>query len=487
MTQKLSFKEKISQLKAGDEQFVYFMAFLYALSTGDLRTVELIKTGGSSGYGRYSDTFKDVYRLGVGWGYGLAKSCEMLALKISKEDHLRNFLVKMAQVIRLGDELQDFLKLELGATIHSFSSIYERKLEAQKLFLEIFYTLMSTTAVMVAANSLLTMLASGADSEMILVVSLTAVIIGMATFVFILYMLFPRDGLMVSNYAKANEFRTICVVSVSLAISLGMVFFLLDIIPPVLIVAVAALPLFIPGFYARKLESRTNKLNESYPSLIRHFGQIYSTVGSVGQTLDAVLKSDFGILGKHLHALNNRVKNRINPEMALELFSKETGSVLISSGNIIIAKTITKGANMNEVGNKIAEITATLNAAKAKRLQISKTFQLVVIISHVLTLSIFGLMNKISQLFHVLLSGLDTKNTILQLTPVDPNFLYALMPILILSMSIINGFAIKVAEGGLYKTVWYYIALLSLLGAVVMQGTIMFLTEFLDKYLLDIH
>lgn len=145
MMQKLSIKEKLADLKRADDEFVYFMAFLYALSTGEVGSIDLIKTAQSSGYGKYSDTFKEIFRLGVGWGYGLSRSCEMIAMKFSdNSDPLKQLLVKLAQVIRLGDELRIFFTEEMGAALHSYTVRYERNLESQKLFLEMFYTISST-------------------------------------------------------------------------------------------------------------------------------------------------------------------------------------------------------------------------------------------------------------------------------------------------------------------------------------------------------
>ncbi|NHI02860.1 hypothetical protein DYY67_2135 [Candidatus Nitrosotalea sp. TS] len=155
MMQKLSIKEKLADLKKADDEFVYFMAFLYALSTGEVGSIDLIKTAQDSGYGKFSNTFKEIFRLGVGWGYGLSRSCEMIAIKFSDNtDPLKQLLVKLAQVIRLGDELRIFFTEEMSAALHNYTVRYERNLESQKLFLEMFYTISSTAVFMISGNSI---------------------------------------------------------------------------------------------------------------------------------------------------------------------------------------------------------------------------------------------------------------------------------------------------------------------------------------------
>ena len=150
----------LSNLKQSDEKFVYFVSFLYTISTGESLAVDMVKVASQSSYGKYSTAFKDAFRLGVGWGFGLANSLEMIAKKVSsdKTDQLKQLLVKFAQVVRLGDELKIFFQNELKSTLLNYAIIYERKLENEKLFLEMFYTLMSTTVFMIAANSIMTML-----------------------------------------------------------------------------------------------------------------------------------------------------------------------------------------------------------------------------------------------------------------------------------------------------------------------------------------
>ncbi|NDB62724.1 MAG: flagellar assembly protein FlaJ [Nitrosopumilaceae archaeon] len=483
MKQKISFKEKITNLKKADEQFLQFVTFLYCMSTSGSNTTELIKHAESSNYGRHTRSIKEISRLGIGWGYGLSRACEVIAEKTSKSkgDQLKQLLVKLAQVIRIGEELKDFFKNEISAATHTFVSAYERNLESQKLFLEMFYTLMSTTSVMIAANSMLTMLTGATDSERILVVSLVAVIATMSAFACMLYMIFPRDKLSTPVHTSGRKFMRLLYISIVLSLMIGLVLYSTKTLPILLIIPVAVLPFFIPAFFAKRIESEIKKLNEWYPPFIRHFGQILSTVGSTKNTLDTTLKSDFGELNKHLKSFSNRIGNRIDRNTSFELFSRDTNSVLITSGNTIFSKCIEIGSDMNEVGNKIADVTSKVNEVKSKRAHIAKTFEIVILILHVMTVAVFALINKISEIFHGMLAGLPSVPGMIHLTPVNPEFLAALMPVIVITLSIINGFAIKIAQGGLYKTVLFHITILTMIGSIAMYATAEILGMFLGK------
>lgn len=484
--EKLSFKEKLSELRRSDEDLLYFVAFLYAMATGEVGSVDLIKTGQSSGYGRYSNSFKEVYRLGVGWGYGLARSCETIAAKMKDNtDPLKQLLVKLSQVIRLGDELRVFFTDEMAAAIHVYTIRYERNLETQKLFLEMFYTISSTASFMIAANSIMAMLMGNTNSESVFLMSFLGVIASMGSFIVIMYIIFPKDKLSTGGHPTAQKFRMYFLVTLAAGIGIGVVLALTNLVPLPLVVVIAVAPLFLPGWMAKKLETELRSYDEWYPPFIRHFGEIYTMVGSMGQSLDAVLRSNFGPLQKHVVAFKNRIKNRINSEISFEIFSMESGTAVIESGNTIMSRALLKGANMNEVGNKVAEISSKLNELRSKRVQTSKTFETIVIVLHGLTMAIFGLMSTLIEVFHTLLSTVPVSNQAFTLSPIDPNFVHMMMPLVVLATSTINALAVKVGQGGLFKTVLFNIAMLTVIGGLTMYGTTAALGQFLTNHVLD--
>ncbi len=481
-------KFSLSDLKKNDEKFLYFMTFLYSISTGEVLVIDLVKTAQNSAYGKYSQAIKDAYRLGVGWAYGMATALEMVAIKVStdKTDQLKQFLVKFAQVVRLGDELKIFFKAELKSTLLNFTIVYERKLENQKLFLEMFYTLMSTATFMIAANSIMTMLTGANSAEMILVYSLFGVSISMGMFVFMMYMLFPRDKLAYNTERDELKFRIKVYISIGAGAGIAIALILSEVVPLTLVVGISLAPLFYPGLLARKMEKKIKFANQWYPSFIRHFGEILATVGSMGQALDSVLRSDFGPLQKHVIALKNRIKNKVAQDMCFDLFSRDTGSELIANGNEVISASIDKGADMNEAADNVASITIELNELRAKREQISKTFESIIIVLHVLTLAVFGLMHKLTSIFFELINTVDVSNGAFALSPISPEFMNQMLPIMILMTSVLSSLALKVAQGGLYKTVFFHLALLGVLGSITAYTMNALLADFLEDSILDL-
>lgn len=477
----------LANMQKGDEKFVYFVAFLFSISTGEIGGVDVIKTARETKYGRYSEAFKEVFQLGIGWGYGVSRSLEMIADKVStdKSDHLKQLLIKLAQVIRLGDKLRSFFSDQLKSTLLDYGIVYERKLENEKLFLEMFYTLMSTTAFMIAANSIMSMLMGQDNSSNILVLSFIGVTASMSAFVFMMYIMFPRDKLGYSSADADLKFRLKVYMAIGAGVGIGVVLLLTNIVPATLAIGIAAAPLLYPGMIARKMEQQVKRLNDWYPEFIRHFGEIYATLGSVGGSLEAVLRSDFGPLQDHIEHFKNRIKHRIDQKIGFELFSRDTGSQIIANGNEVISYAMDKGGDLNIAGNHVSDITVKINELRAKRTQTAKTFETIIIVLHALTLAVFGLMNKLTGIFFELVNTVDVQNESIHLTPIDPATMAIMMPAMVLMTSVISAMALKVSQGGLYKTVFYHIALLILIGSVVMFAMDALLSDYLATHVLE--
>lgn len=465
-----------------DENFVYFVAFLYCISTGEIGAVDLFKTGKDSKYGKYSDAFRDTFRLGVGWSFGLASACEMIGITISenKDDPMKLLLVKLSQVVRLGDDLQGFLKDELKNASQTYQIKYDANLESQKLFSEMFYTLMSTSAFMISANSIMSMLMGFGDAGQIMMVSMFGVGAGMAVFVMMMFFMFPRDKLAYSDAAIEKQFRMKIYVGVGASVGLTLVLLISNMIPVVLAVGLGGIPLLYPGMVAKKSETKIMSYTEWYPTFILHFGQLFATVGAMGQALQAVIRTDFGPIQPFIISFKNRIKNRIDQPTAFELFSIESENHLIANGNNIVSASLNGGANMNIVGNIVSDITKKINELRGKRTQNASTFQLVVVILHVLSLSIFGLMSKLTEMFNGLADG-DLSNAAFELSPIDPALMQLLMPALLIMTSVISGFAIKIVQGGIYKTVFFHVGILIVIGGISMFAINIFMGNFMDS------
>jgi flagellar protein FlaJ len=290
-----------------------------------------------------------------------------------------------------------------------------------------------------------------------------------------------------SGNPEVAKIKKMVIMSLGSGAGIGAVLFLLNVLPTPIIISIAGGPLIVPGLLARKLDAKVRKLDDYYPAFVRHIGDVYSTVGSLGQSLKSVLRSDFGILSKYIEATANRVMSRIGIQDAFDLFSQDTGSILISSGNTAIANAMMKGADMLAVGSKLSDITTKFLEIRRKRLQTAKAFESTIMIMHVLTLAVFSLINR---LLHFLAQFFDMQKTVgenagnfIAFSPGDPALMGSILAVLAIVLSAINAMALKVSQGGLFHTIWFNMAILLIAGGIVVFAVDAFLDNMIGGIL----
>lgn len=484
-------EKKIPEPKsAADENLVYFVMLLFGVATGENMPSDLIRTAGNSvnQYGYYSKIFIDIFNVGVRWQYGIAKACEIVSEKVKSEE-FKLMLMKMAQVFRLGEDLRGFFRHELDATMNAFTAAYERKIKSMELLMEMYSTMMSTSSFMIAAMMILVMLSGGQGSSTLVIGAVFSIQIGLAAFIFIMHVFFPKDKLMhnddIREIPEVKKFKSTLYICLGLSVSMGIILTVTRILPATLAISIAGGPLLFAGMKARKIDSNIRKLDDYYPSFVMHLGDIYNTVGSVGQALRSVRRSDFGGLSRHIDAMYYRIMNRIAIEDSFSLFSKESGSALIKRGNTVLSNCVIKGANMLELGITLSEVSAKFLEIRKRRVQFSKTLESTILIMHILTLAVFSLINSLMSFLNGFFSAQNSfslgTSSALTISSIDPSLLAVVLPALALSLSGINAMAVKISQGGLYYTIWYTLGVLLVLSGIVLFGVDQFLSNMLGS------
>ncbi len=472
--------EKSKSKSKIDRTLLYFIAFLYSISTGEIGVIDLFNVARHTKYGRYTRLMNEAYNLGIEWKYGMVRACEIISNRLRKSDVLTSqLMMKLAQVLRLGDNLAFFLKNEFNITMKLYYAEYERSIESMKMLMSIYSAIASTTIFMIAASMLMTMI-SGVEGSSVIVLTTISIIFGLGIFVYMMYKIFPRDILVNESGNITSKYKKLFYIAISASIGIASLI-LTDILEPLLIIAIAGIPLVLIGLYARRIEKRVLSMNTWYPPFIRQFGEIYSTVGSMGNALDSTLKSEFGPLKKPLNIMLNRVLNRVKVEEAFDALSKDSGNTLITAGSMIASISIIKGAKMSIVGSIISEVTIMLNELYNKRIQIAKVFESTLLIMHILSLSVLSFMSSLVLLF----SKMFKENTedVIRLGLIDPTLIDNILPFIVIALSFINGFATQVGKGSLYKCAWFNIGLFMSIGSISVYASEIFIKELMEGLL----
>lgn len=456
--------------KNANEQLVHFMVLLYSVSTGEVTPQQIFHIGGKTNYGEFSKSFEKIYTFGVDWRYGLAKASEIISsTKNNADNQISRFLLRLAQVIRLGDKLSDYFKMEMELVLQNYYTTYQRNMESLKMILGMYTAIMSISAFMISATSIINML-TGDDSSVTFVMTLIGVLVSLGMFVMVMYVMFPRDILVNEDSIEAGKLKTWIYLAIVSSIGITVVSFMVESIPTLLGMAIAGIPFLVPGHKARKLEMKIKRIDDWYPPFVKDFGSVFNTVGTIKESLRAMMRSDFDAITPHLSNFLHRSLNKIPFDISLELFSKESGSSLIKSGNTIITHSIKKGSDMAAVGIAIHAVFTRINELRKMREQTTKSFLSMILILHILTLMVFAFMTRLSFVFTDLFSQMEGAETVFSFSPIDPILVKSLLPTILVGFSVMNSLAIKVGEGGLYKTGFYHLGILMIIGGVALYG-----------------
>lgn len=466
--------------KTDAEIFVHFTLLLYCVSTGQLQPKNIFKIGSQSEHGIYSKKFEQITDAGINYNYGLAKASEFIKETLEKSEvEFNRFLVRLSQLINLGEELSEHLFTEVNLILQNYVAEYHRKMESIKLFMGMFNSIMSISAFMVGATSILNMM-SGSSTGNVFVTTLTVSMLALAVYVVMMYMLFPRGKIVNQNSDDVKKIMKLTYVAIIIGIVLGIVGLLVEEIPLVIAIGIAGVPFIIPGYLARKLENKVKLLDQWYPIFVKDFGNVYNTVGTVNRSLNTLMRSDFSLITPHLKRMYNRSNNRTSISLMLELFADESNSFMIKSGNQILKHSLVSGANMSSVGQTVHNIFAKIIELRKIRDQTSKSFFSMIVIMHILSLFIFALIIKISTIFTNVFEKVDGFQAPFEFAPLDPVLVEYLLPIILIVFSLINGMAIKVGEGGYYKTFLFYLGIL-----LVSGGFTLFISDTMIGYILS--
>jgi len=464
-----------------DENALFMMAFLYAISTAKPARDELFRVAGEkSNYGFYTEIMNKIYMVGAKWKYGLNKACEFFANEV-KNKFFRDFLTRFAQVLSLGEDTESFLQSELQVALTDYVARYERILESLKLLLGIYSTLMSTSTFMVVNIVILAMLWGGEMVSSMIFSAYLGVTFSLLSLILVCYKVFPRDKLLNDMKKYLPEYRTYKLTAVISIASASIAFVsLYKNFPIGFTLILTGVPFIMPGLLARKIEHKVRDVDIHYPVFIRSLGRTLAVVPLLKYAVQALLRTEFGKLTPLIRRLYKRLVSNIERAVAWEYFTFESGSELVNRINEIFSAAMERGGDMMAVGNYLSDISSKLLELRKRRLQISKAFESTTILLHMLAITIAVFISNLVELFSSFLVDIQT---VFPITQLPPELIELLTLLLALSLTVLNSLMIKVSQGGAYETYWFSLGILLILTGMVISGLDYFSETFFQSIL----
>jgi len=458
-----------------DDDLVYLVSHMYAVSTGKpprKRLFELNNIAG--GYGKYDTILRKIANLAVEWGYGFNKAVR-IAIRDVRNKVFRDFLLRLGEILNIGEDPERFLDVERRAFLTEYQAHYGRVVEATKLLLGVYTSSVSSSMFLVITFLIFSTFFTASPNTIIIIYF--GVIAVLTLLLYIIYRVLPRDRLthtLPIYPPERRKYRFLLVIGIIMSLAIGASIYVNTLIPNFAI-ALGALPLLIPGFYARRIEKKIREIESFFPIFIRSFGLTYATVPHVPTALASVLRSDYGPLTRYLQRLLARLNIGVNPRISWLRFIGETWSETIRRNVNILYDAIDAGGELAEVGTVLSETTFRILDIRKQRIQISKAFESTIYIIHSLFSAILSFILTLMNIFYVLITTIQESvtytPTVLPFQPVPVDLINLVTPVFVITLAILNAFAIKIAQGGMYETVWVPLSILLFISGVIMHAT----------------
>ncbi|MCD6340954.1 MAG: type II secretion system F family protein [Desulfurococcales archaeon] len=454
-----------------DEDLVFLITHMYAVSTGKPPNEKLFMLRGISGvtYREYGEVLHRIAVLAREWSYGFIKSIRIQAQRVA--NHVfKDFLIRLSEALNVGEDIERFLNAEHEAVLTEYEASYTRVLEAVKTLLGI-YTASASSAIFIVVNMTLIALLLFGGVHLILA-SFIGTIVALAVLVFMMQRSLPKERLVHDLKINLPE-RRLYVYTLIIAVAFGAligVFMFRLFNEPAYFMMTFGMMVLVPGLIGRRIENKVMRMDTFFTVFIRSFGLTYMNVRNYTLALGSLLRTDFGELTRPLKRLYARLTSGVDKKISWLYFIGETGSEAIRRGVDIFYDSTEAGGDAAKVGTAVSNLLQHIINLRKRREQVAKAFEATMYVLHTLIVAITEFIMSLVLMFQEVFSKMGTSLPIqvFNIAPVPPELIIMMKFGLIFAVTLLNAFAMKIASGGYSGSVWVNASILLVLSGVTM-------------------
>lgn len=459
-------KAKYLTVTTPDIDFIFMLAHAYAVSTGGTSNLNIVSSVADAvSYPKIAKYMKKVVNLSRNFGYDLARSLYIVSSEVSKLKYLRDFMERYAASIRVGESAERFIEVELRNYMNVYEYSYQRIMDSVNVLLST-YTAVLTSAIFVVANLLVLSIMFGGDLSIVLI-SLIGVFTATAVILIPIWIVSPRDILVVSGSLRRDVLKTPNLVSLLSCVACLVIVLLrlIGFINLSLYVTLALLGVvfLVPGYMYVRVEKFVKEVDKDLTVFVRMYGGNLSIVPSPLKALEPLLSVLFGKVANALRRLHTLLSSQISFSVSLKEFVLYTRSELAHRISRILEDTLRFGGDSSKAGLSLSEISLMIGRLRLRRYQIHKTFETS---TYAIYLTNVLLITFITSLMRIFASVLSQIQTIMPFYPLSEPFINAINLFVIMSITLMNTVALTITNGGLKHTATYYLAILLVLGGL---------------------
>ena len=447
----------------------YQLTYMSAMASAGIsrsKTFEIaaLSKCSASPYFEAVNTLVDEFR------YDYPDACHIVAPK-AKSENIRSFLLRMADAMRSGEPLDDFLSREAKVQGDDYRNEYERNLENLKQWTNAFSSITISVGLIIIIQMITSMIYSTSVTSIATLVAAGVLMAGFGAW--IIYRSAPREAMNVAASKGSRDqrlalrlFKTI-VPTTALAAAILLV--LGGSIGLALLVAAGCLlPVGIASLIS---DRRINKKDVEFSTLLRSMGGMATSSGTtLKQALTKIDLSSFPALQPDVQRLSTRLLARIDPDICWRQFGIESGSRLIHEVVDIFYGAVKMGGDPERVGYVCSLFVARATQLRAKRRLVSGTFSALATVMQAMVAVLMVFVLSIVNNFATMVATMTPAQTnngmsanmslgLAEFSPGDLAFLGTVTAMMVIAISIASAAAIIFCDGGLKLKVFFYLAI----------------------------
>jgi flagellar protein FlaJ len=468
-SQKPANKDSFEPVSAFD--LFYQLTYMSAMAAAGISRAKTFEIAAQSN-SKTQPYFFAINRLVAEFRLDYPDACRKIGVQ-AKSENMKSFLMRLADALRSGEPLAEFLAREAEVQGQDYQNEYERNLEAMKQWTNAFSSITISVSLIIIIQVISSMIYSTNVTMMAGLVTTGVTLAGFGAW--IIQRSAPRET-MVVNAAQGSpqQQRALSFARILTPLAtLGAVLLIMLGVPIGFVFIGAALLLIPVGVMFGRADGSVIKKDLEFSTFLRSLGGTATASGTtVKQALTRIDLSSFIYLQDDIARLSNRLQAMVDPEICWHKFGMETGSRLITEVSDIFYGGIKIGGDPERVGYLCSLFASRTTQLRAKRRLIGGTFTGLTTVMQGVVAGIMVFVISIVQNFAALVATLMPQQSddalsrtprmslgMAEFSPGDLAFLANVTMVMIILLAIVSAAAIIFTNGGSRWKIALYLAL----------------------------
>ncbi|MBN1190642.1 MAG: archaellar assembly protein FlaJ [Dehalococcoidales bacterium] len=429
-----------------------------------------------------AESFKKVDTTCEKLKYDYAKGCRLVG-ENTKEDKMRELLLRFSSSLLSGEPESDFLVREAKSQAEDYENEYGRKIEALKLWTDAYVSLILSAILVIIMGIVSTMIWKVEFNFLIGLVFISTATTGVG--VWLIYLMSPREKTVLSRAGSKEQKQAhsllkiivpVAAVICSLVVMRGMNFGW-----ALLILGIMVFPI---GWIMNKDDAKVTKRDSEIGTFLASLGGICGAIGTtVKEALSRIDMESINCLRVEVKRLYVRLKSGIKPRLCWDKFVEETGSELVHRSIGMFYDSIDVGGDAEQVGYHAGLFANKVASLRAKRKAVATPFRYLCITMHAAVIALLVFVSEVITIFGNMVgeaeaampqvSGATTMSAFTSFNVEGLGILHTLVLPLVIIFTVANSLAPSIADGGSWYKTFFNLGVL----CIISGGCMVFLPE----------